>query len=170
MVAQSTVFQTKIVCFFNTGSFRKTDIAIRIARAFAASNVPKALHAVATRRNAADIMFTSWDTYLCQRLWYSSDPSPKSSWYSRHGSNSSPTRWSCHRWLQATWDRATIGPWYRSGPGIWGIEPGTRGRRASATGRWTRSRLVPTTSTTSTCLHRASGSPCTWPESRTQHT
>jgi hypothetical protein len=42
-----------------TGSFRETDIAFRITRAFEASNVPEALNAVSPRRNTADVVFTS---------------------------------------------------------------------------------------------------------------
>lgn len=59
MDAKSTKFQAKIVRFFNTGSFRKTNITVRIARAFAVPNVPKAFHTIFTRGNIADIVFTS---------------------------------------------------------------------------------------------------------------
>ena len=163
----NSMFQTTVGCFFNTGSIRKTNFAIWTARTFATSNIPEAFCPVSSRGNTADIMLPSWDTHLCQRLWYTSHPSPKSSRYSRDGTNSSTTWGTCHGWLQTSWHRPTTGALYRSCTGIWWIEPSSCRCRASATGGWARSGLVSTTSATSPCLHWTPGPPCTWSQPRT---
>jgi hypothetical protein len=59
MDAAVAEFQATIRCFLNAGPFRKTDVAIRIARAFATPNISEAFCTVPTRGNIADIMFTS---------------------------------------------------------------------------------------------------------------